>query len=331
MAVETSQEQFRQDILALFQPEAEVWAGQIAVACRELAATPAVPRARALHQAIRDAVTNLGGSAATVGLPAIERLAFALLPPLDTLDRQETSPSPAQLAALDDAVAALQAALALLAPAAGAPSPPRGAPPQTDPIDSAPLDAIRTHLLLAALNDLHASRAASADQTLDALDALRHRLLQPSEQGNVVVDAEAVRHCLEEVAALDAEILAEATHRIPEVAVILALLEQGNAAAADLEEALHDVAHLQQAVKAAGASAILRLLQGLEAFLTIAERRRGSIPADRFAAVEAQLASVLPKLQEWTAVGRAKRAGVEWALRPRRVPPNHSLRKVIPV
>jgi chemotaxis protein histidine kinase CheA len=113
---------FQQEIIALFAAEAQDWIGQVETALHELEAGPPQFRCVKLFETIRNGVTNLGGSAATVERPDIEKLAFAMLPHLEAIEGQGKVTSAGQCAALRESLEHLATAIQRLIPSA-APAP----------------------------------------------------------------------------------------------------------------------------------------------------------------------------------------------------------------
>ena len=85
MAVNLVEGEFLEEVLKLFAAEASEWVQRIQAALLELEGRPSAERASTLYQALQRDLTNLKGSAATVNLPCVEELAFALMPELRAL------------------------------------------------------------------------------------------------------------------------------------------------------------------------------------------------------------------------------------------------------
>jgi hypothetical protein len=196
---------------------------------------------------------------------------------------------------------------------------------------STPPDATRNRGLLTALCDLGESRAECSPQAREALDVLVQALRGEGTQDASADDAKAILRCLDGLTALDEVLTDEAKEQLPGIAGALSSLKAGGAISGNLKGILQAIAHLRQTAHASGAVPIVRLLQGLERFLTIADRHRSSIPSDRFIAVEDQFNLVLPMIHRWTALGRAKRAAVEQALLIRPPQPRRDRKGLIPV
>src|SRR5579885_3458718 len=90
MVSSIDEDAFLDEVLGLFVLEAQEWISQSNTALLELEHHPASDRKTKLYDTISCGITNLGGSAATVELRDLEKLAFALLPLLQSLrDRSE--------------------------------------------------------------------------------------------------------------------------------------------------------------------------------------------------------------------------------------------------
>ena len=92
MSIETekSDDDFQKELVELFGQEAHEWLLQIQSALVELETQPNIDRHIQLVDAVVRGITSLGGSAATVNLPEVERTTFALLPFIDTLKDRTT-------------------------------------------------------------------------------------------------------------------------------------------------------------------------------------------------------------------------------------------------
>jgi chemotaxis protein histidine kinase CheA len=90
MAADTTDD-FQKELVDLFVQEAHEWLQNIHVALDELQQGPAPERHAKLIGTIFAGVTNLGGSAATINLPDIERASFEAIPFIEALqDPQKT-------------------------------------------------------------------------------------------------------------------------------------------------------------------------------------------------------------------------------------------------
>ena len=310
---------FQQEIIALFAAEAQEWIGQVESALHELEAGPPQFRSAKLFETIRNGVTNLGGSAATVERPDIEKLAFAMLPHLEAIEGQGRVSSAGQCAALRESLEHLAMALQRLipSPAFAAGAQPAGAPASSTvsaPAPSAAASAL-TGPIIDALVELQHSRAESAETTRALVDSLIQVPAGGTGLGVVTGDREAILRNLRELDALDAHLLADVQQRLPSIEKAFASLKTGGVAAfasnGSLEGVLQDVVRLRDEAYAAGASAVMSFFKGLHSWLSLVARQQISVQPQRYEAVESRLKSAVTMTQQWVDVGRMKKANVE--------------------
>jgi chemotaxis protein histidine kinase CheA len=314
---------FQQEIIALFAAEAQEWIGQVETALHELEAGPPQFRCVKLFETIRNGVTNLGGSAATVERPDIEKLAFAMLPHLEAIEGQGRVSSAGQCAALRESLEHLATAIQRLIPSA-IPAAAAGAQPSAAPAmegRSAPAPAAAaasttlTGPIIDALIELQQSRAESAETTRALVDSLVQLPAGGADRGVVTGDRAAIVRNLKELDALDAQLLADVQQRMPNIHKAFSSLKAGGAGAfasnGSLDGVLQDVVHLRDEAFAAGASSVMSFFKGLHSWLSLVARQQISVPAQRFDAVESRLNSALTVTQQWVDVGRMKKANVE--------------------
>jgi len=312
---------FQQEIVALFAAEAQEWIGQVETALHELEAGPPQFRCAKLFETIRNGVTNLGGSAATVERPDIEKLAFAMLPHLEAIEGQGRVSSAGQCAALRESLehlaTAIQRLIPVSPPAAGAGVQPAAAPAAAaaSAPAPAPAPAALTGPIIDALLELQQSRAESAETTRALVDSLVHVPAGSAGPGVVTGDRAAIVRNLKELDALDAQLLADVQQRLPNIQKAFVSLKAGGAAAfasnGSLDGVLQDVVRLRDEAFAAGASSVMSFFKGLHSWLSLVARQKIAVPPQRFEAVESRLKSALTLTQQWVDVGRMKKSNVE--------------------
>lgn len=313
---------FQQEIIALFATEAQDWIGQIEMALRELEAAPASFRCAKLFETIRNGVTNLGGSAATVERPDIEKLAFAMLPHLDAIEGQGRVSSAGQCAALRESLEALATAVQRLIPST-VPAAEAGVQPGTAPVAAMAVPAppaveaptALTGPIIDALIELRQSRADSAEATKALIASLIQQPTGGAGRDVVTGDRAAIIRILKELDALDAQLFADVQQRLPNIVKSFSSLKAGGAAAfasnGSLEGVLQDVVRLRDEAFAAGASSVTSFFKGLHSWLSLVARQQVAVPPPRVDAVESRLNSVLTMAQQWVEIGRMKKANVE--------------------
>ena len=313
---------FQQEIIALFAAEAQDWISQVETALHELEAGPPQFRCVKLFETIRNGVTNLGGSAATVERPDIEKLSFAMLPHLEAIEGQGKVTSAGQCAALRESLEILATAIQRLipssVPAAGVEAQPAAAPvaAATAPAPQAATSpSALTGPIIDALIELQQSRSESAETTRMLVDSLIQVPSGGAGQGVVTGDRDAIVRNLKELDALDAQLLADVQQRLPNVQKAFSTLKTSGAPAfasnGSLDGVLQDVARLRDEAFAAGASSVMSFFKGLHSWISLVARQQISVPSQRFEAVESRLKSALTMTQQWVDVGRMKKANVE--------------------
>ncbi len=316
---------FQQEILGLFAAEAQEWISQVETALRELEASPASFRTAKLVETIRNGVTSIGGSAATVERPDIEKLAFALLPHLEAIEGQGRVTSAGQCAALRESLeilaAAVQSLISTVPPAGAGAS--ASAQPAAAPVaaaaPAAPQPAAApttlTGPIIDALIELQQSRAESAETTKALVDSLIQVPAGGAGQGVVTGDRDAIVRNLKELDAMDAQLLADVQQRLPNIQKAFVSLKAGGASAfasnGNLEGVLQDIGRLRDEAFAAGAASVMSFFKGLHSWLSLATRQGVTVAPQRVEAVETRLKSALTMTQQWVEVGRMKKANVE--------------------
>ncbi|MBI4401864.1 MAG: Hpt domain-containing protein [Nitrospirae bacterium] len=343
MSVNPHEDQFLEEVLGLFSLEAQEWIRQIHAAVLELESGPAADRRPKLFDIILRGITNLGGSAATVELPAIERLAFALVPLVHGMRNHGGTVSVEQVELLRESLAVIASAIQNLAEtrasgifdlerimqriaaASAQIAPPAAAPVQEigqqKPASSERKDAPAPSpsiALMEALLNLQQSRAQSLAPTRNMVEVVVRKAQGDSEQGASKIDGPTIMGILRELELQDTRFLEEVQQRLPRVRQALSVLEPGNSDAGapngDLKPILQEVHRLQEAAHTMDATAVMAFFRGLQTFLAIASQRRVVILPQRFKAIESRLGGVVPQVREWIEIGRVERAAIEQVL-----------------
>jgi len=333
--IDRSDDPFQKEVLKLFALEAHEWLRQIRGALRELEGEPDQREKPKLFDVILRGVTNLGGSAATVELPAIQQLAFGLLPLLQALRSQGALASAEQFTALRDGLERITAAVSQVAepPAAASGEPARvtgdiaepapsaapsapAAPKSRQPSEPgiAPPSPAPSGTILGALRELQQARARSLEPTRNVVEAVIQKAQGDPAHCSSPIEGSTVLRILQELDKLDEQFLAEVQRQVPLITEAVSTLKSGNGSALvsneSLEPILREVQGLHEAARAVNATAIMLLLHGLHTFLTVVAHRRVSLVLQRLEAVESRLGAVIPMAQQWVEVGRIERAAI---------------------
>jgi len=329
MADDLRDDQFQKEVLELFALEANEWLGQIKAALRELESNSDSGVRPKLFNIVHRGITNLGGSAATVDLPAIQQLTFGLLPLLDALRSQRVPESVELFTALRNGLERIKGAVQQVAEptqtAAGQLTKVTGeiteppAPSSSEP--SAPLPVSpKPATILKALRELQQVRTQSLEPTRNLVELVIRRTEGDSAQGCDSIDGPRVQRILRELDGLDEQFLSEVQRLMPVISKVVLDLKTGASTASkpneNLEPLLRQIQSLHDAARAVNATAIMRFLQGLHSFLTVVAHRGLSLVLQRFDAVTSRLGAVVPMAQQWVEVGRVERAAIGKVLPP---------------
>lgn len=339
MPVNPDEDQFLEEVLGLFSLEAQEWISQIHSAVLELESGPTADRRLKLFDIILRGITNLGGSAATVELPAIEQLAFALVPLVHEMRDHDGTAWGEQVAILRESLAVISSAIQNLAEtragdisdlerimaritaATARTAPPAAVPAQEigqqKPASSERKDAPAVALMEALLT-LQQSRAQSLAPTRNTVEVVVRKAQSGSEQGASKIDGPTIMRILRELELQDTRFLEEVQQWVPRARQALSVLEPGNSTArapnGDLESILQEVHRLQEAAHTMESTAVMAFFHGLHSFFVIASQRRVGILPQRFKAIESRLGDVVPQVQGWIEIGRVERAAIEQVL-----------------
>src|SRR5437899_11657883 len=98
--MDTSEDQFQEEVLQLFAEEGLEWIKQIKVALQELESGATPEKEKKHYDIILRSLTNLMDSAATVELAALQKLTLALVPLLHAIQTKTVPATPDQLATI---------------------------------------------------------------------------------------------------------------------------------------------------------------------------------------------------------------------------------------
>ncbi len=319
---------FEKEVVGLFALETHEWLAQIQTALKKLSEGANGTVRPKLYSIILQGITNLAKSAATVQLPAIERLASSLLPILHDVGRQEPRAAAAALNSLQEGLARITIAVQRLtgdhgnersahvpmseelpgeaAPAFSLPNYEQTATPQ-DMIQASTASGLP---LLTALRELQRARARSVQPTRDVLEAV---ILRAEREGGVI-ETSSVWRILNELDSLDEQFLEEIHRRVPVIVEVLNNLRSQGAAdfvtASQLDPVIQEVDALHDCASRVQASMMTMFLQGLRSFLLVAAYRKASTLPQRLETVEARIQTLVPMAEQWVNIGRIERAAI---------------------
>ncbi len=112
--MDTSEDQFQEEVLQLFAEEGLEWIKQIKVALQELESGVTLDKEKKHYDIILRSLTNLMGSAATVELAALQKLTLALVPLLQAMQTKKVPAKPEHFATIRQGIALMYASVQVL-------------------------------------------------------------------------------------------------------------------------------------------------------------------------------------------------------------------------
>ena len=296
---EQTQDDFQKELIELFGQEAQEWLMQIHAALTELGNQPDSDRHAQLVDAVVRGITSLGGSAATVSLPDVERATFALLPFIETI-KDRTTATKQDFSTITDHFRAVIASVRAATGISLDIEPLQEAQPSPEPV----FDFLT---LLNALRMLQDEQAAAGSSPRSLIPQVLQRLEHEARQGSGQIEAATFQDLLRVIQSTDAQCLGSLRLELPGIAQHLsrfrveglAMLESGT----DFDAAMHTIEHLQDIAKQTNATPVVTFLTGLHNFFSLVVQRRLDIAAHKIQAVETRIFAVAEMVEEWIADG----------------------------
>ena len=335
--MEADDEAFQEEVLALFQLEAQEWLFHIKAALDELEKYPPPTVREKIVEILIRGLTNLGGSAATVSLPTIEQLAFQVLSELSALRAEGVPLSQGSWARLRAGVERMSDEVEQAGSALSVSSDHQEKPNKT-------IEDTRLHPEVLPVDQNVAFRDSQGPgessgvagrarrafrpqyEALRAIVEIRHKILStPRNVADPVlrrlegVEAHSGQHAagreletiLHDLDLLDEQFLAEFQEGVPRLLQAIARLKHSDAAVVlsedSLKHVIHEIEGLQGSAGKVTASAIDSFLNGLLVFLNVVRNKTVSVAMHRLEAVEVRLANLIPTAEQWVEVGRVER------------------------
>jgi len=298
MDSEQTQDDFQKELIELFGQEAQEWLVQIHSALTELEGQPDFERHAQLVDAIVRGITSLGGSAATINLPEVERATFALLPFIDTI-KDHTTVTHQDFSTVREqfriVVACVKGATGITLEI----EPPVEAAQAQEP-------AIDFLTLLNALRALQDQQPATASRSLIPL--VLQRFEHEARQGGALIQATTFQQILHDLHSADAHCLDSLLQELPRFARHVSRLRGKEAGVTEPEQllgaSLERIEHLQNLAKQTNATILVTFLTGLQNFLSLLVQHRIPVGEQRLQSVEGRILAMAGMVEEWIATGR---------------------------
>ena len=301
------EDEFQKELVEVFVQEAQEWLQQIHVALDELQQGPDHDRHLKLAQTIKAGITNMGGSAATIGLSEIEQASFAAFPFVQAVQ------NPAGKISTDDFIALCKQ----LGHIHGALTRSTGVSFEAEAASEDAKDlpvTVPTGELLTVLYGFQAKQAELGIHPRNLLETVIAQVEGLNSNGVERCNVTSLKQFLERWSDGEEVFLESVRKQIPAVAVEINWLKSGvgesEQSSERIQAVVEQVAQLWSAAQQVNATQTTTFFMGLHSFLTIVMQRRVVVVADRYAAVESRLVENVRLLQNWVEAGRAERSAI---------------------
>lgn len=310
MAADTLDD-FQKELIKLFVQEAHEWLQNIHVALDELQQNPVPERHAKLIGAISAGVTNLGGSAATVNLPDIEKASFEAIPFIEALQDPQKQFSAQDFLALCKQLGQIHTALTR---ATGFSFEEDGPSAVGEVVG----ESLTPGEFLHTLQELQKKQPVNITSGHNLIGSLIEQIEGQVQAGVERLDTTAVQGYLVRVSDAEESFLQAIDQRVPEILRTMCDLtmtrDEASSCNVVLDDALHAVAQLRVAAQQVNASSAMMFFTGLHSLLTVVAQRRVILAATRVESVKARLHARGVAIHQWVEHGRAQRAAIDQLL-----------------
>ena len=310
MAADTLDD-FQKELIKLFVQEAHEWLQNIHVALDELQQNPVPERHAKLIGAISAGVTNLGGSAATVNLPDIEKASFEVIPFIEALQDPQKQFSAQDFLALCKQLGQIHTALTR---ATGFSFEEDGPSAVGEVVG----ESLTPGEFLHTLQELQQKQPANITSGHNLIGSLIEQIEGQVQAGVKRLDTTAVQGYLVRVSDAEESFLQAIDQRVPEILRTMCDLtmtrDEASSCNVVLNDALHAVAQLRVAAQQVNASSTMMFFPGLHSLLTVVAQRRVILAATRVESVKARLHARGVAIHQWVEHGRAQRVAIDQLL-----------------
>ena len=310
MAADTLDD-FQKELIKLFVQEAHEWLQNIHVALDELQQNPVPERHAKLIGAISAGVTNLGGSAATVNLPDIEKASFEAIPFIEALQDPQKQFSAQDFLALCKQLGQIHTALTR---ATGFSFEEDGPSAVGEVVG----ESLTPGEFLHTLQELQQKQPANITSGHNLIGSLIEQIEGQVQAGVERLDTTAVQGYLVRVSHAEESFLQAIDQRVPAILRTMCDLtmtrDEASSCNVVLDDALQAVAQLRVAAQQVNASSAMMFFTGLHSLLTVVAQRRVILAATRVESVKARLHARGVAIHQWVEHGRAQRAAIDQLL-----------------
>jgi chemotaxis protein histidine kinase CheA len=315
MAADTTDD-FQKELVDLFVQEAHEWLQNIHVALDELQQGPASERHAKLIGTIFAGVTNLGGSAATINLPDIERASFEAIPFIEALQDPQKTLSVQDFLSLCKQLGQIHTALTR---ATGISFEDDGTGRAAEVVYA----SLSPREFLHALQGLREKQFPGTASGHNLICGMIEQMEGQIQAGVERIDATVIQGYLARVSEAEESFLKAIDEGMPEIVKNMGALNMDENEASSsiraLEASLEGVARLRMEAQQVNAGPAMMFFTGLHSLLTVVAQRRVVLAAMRVESVRARLHVIGSAIRQWVEHGRAQRVAIDQLL-----PASHS-------
>ena len=305
----------QKELVGLFVQEAHKWLQNIHVALDELQQGPAPERHAKLIGTISAGVMNLGGSAATINFPDVERASLATIPFIAAIQDPQKALSAQNFLSLCKQLGQIHTALTR---ATGISF--------EDDGSGAAAEAVYVSLspgeFLQALQELQKKQSPGAASGRNLMRSMIEHMEKQVLAGVERMDATVIQGSLARVSEAEKSFLKVIVEQVPEIVKKMSALKMDEDEASSrmtaLEDSLQDVARLRIEAQRVNAGSAVMFFTGLHSLLTVVVRRRMFLAATRVESVKTRLHVMGGTIHQWVEHGQAQRDAINQLF-----PPSH--------
>ena len=302
---------FHKELLDLFVQEAHEGLQNIHVALDELQQGPAPDRHAKLIKTISVGVMNLGGSAATINLPDVERASFAAIPFIEALIDPLKAFCVQDFLSLCKQLGQIHTALTR---ATGISFENDGNGVAAKVIDA----SLSLGEFLEALQELQQKQSFSIASGRNIIRSLIEYLEEQVQADVERIDATIVQGYLARVTEAEESFLKSIDEQLPVIFEKMSVLTmeegEGSSKMPALEASLQAVARLRTEAQEVNAGLAIVFFTGLYSLLDVVVQRRVLLAATRVESVKARLHMMGGAIRQWVEHGRVQRAAIDQLL-----------------
>lgn len=301
-------DEFQQELVELFIQEAREWLQNIHVALDELQQGPPSERHASLIQTLTVGVTNLGGSAATINLPAVEAASFATLPLIDSIRDPSRPHSAHEFLSLCKQLGQIHVALTN---ATGVSFDMEGDEKDSD-LNSA---SIAPADFLQLLRNLYHDGQSASGADKHFLQLMIEQMEAQVQAGVQQIGVKTILDYLDRISESEEAFVRAVDQQVSMLSSMLTKLsEAGPSSKEILETTIQHITDLSAEAQQVNAGQALVFFGGLEGLLSVILQHRVRLAAKKIDAITARLGVVTQLVHQWVERGRAEREAVRHVL-----------------